>query len=44
MTKDEVFAKVKDIIVEQLGADESDIVMGASSATTSKPIPSTWSS
>jgi acyl carrier protein len=30
MTKDEVFAKVKDIIVEQLGADESDIVMEAS--------------
>lgn len=30
MTKDEVFAKVKDIIVEQLGADESDIKMEAS--------------
>lgn len=30
MTKDEVFAKVKDIIVEQLGADEGDITMSAS--------------
>jgi acyl carrier protein len=30
MTKDEVFAKVKDIIIEQLGADESDITMEAS--------------
>lgn len=30
MTKDEVFAKVKDIIVEQLGADESEITMEAS--------------
>ncbi len=30
MTKDEVFEKVKGIIIEQLGADESDIVMEAS--------------
>jgi acyl carrier protein len=30
MTKDEVFAKVKEIIVEQLGADEGDITMKAS--------------
>jgi len=30
MTKDEVFAKVKNIIVDQLGADESDITMEAS--------------
>ena len=30
MTKDEIFDKVKDIIVEQLGADESDITMEAS--------------
>ena len=29
MTKDEVFDKVKEIIVEQLGADESDITMSA---------------
>ena len=29
MTKDEVFAKVKGIIIEQLGADEDDITMGA---------------
>jgi len=30
MTKDEVFDKVKDIIIEQLGADEGDITMAAS--------------
>ncbi len=30
MTKDEVFGKVKDIIIEQLGADESQINMEAS--------------
>jgi len=30
MTKDEVFVKVKNIIIDQLGADEGDIVMGAS--------------
>jgi len=30
MTKDEVFEKVKGIIIEQLGADESDITMEAS--------------
>jgi acyl carrier protein len=30
MTKDEIFDKVKDIIVEQLGADESDVTMAAS--------------
>ena len=30
MTKDEVLAKVKEIIVEQLGADESDITLAAS--------------
>ncbi len=30
MTKDEVFAKVKDIIIEQLGADEDQINMEAS--------------
>jgi acyl carrier protein len=30
MTKDEVFVKVKNIIIDQLGADESDIVMAAS--------------
>jgi acyl carrier protein len=30
MTKEEVFAKVKDIIVEQLGADEDQITMEAS--------------
>jgi acyl carrier protein len=30
MTKDEVFAKVKEIIVEQLGADEDDVTLGAS--------------
>jgi acyl carrier protein len=30
MTKDDVFAKVKEIIVEQLGADETDITLGAS--------------
>ena len=29
MTKDEVFEKVKGIIVEQLGADEEDITMSA---------------
>ena len=29
MTKDEVFVKVKGIIVDQLGADESDITMAA---------------
>jgi acyl carrier protein len=30
MTKDEVFAKVKDITVEQLGVDEDDVTMEAS--------------
>ncbi|MBE7469809.1 MAG: acyl carrier protein [Anaerolineae bacterium] len=30
MTKDEVFNKVKDIIIEQLGADEDQITMEAS--------------
>ena len=30
MTKDEVLAKVKDIIVEQLGADEGEITLAAS--------------
>jgi acyl carrier protein len=30
MTKDEVLAKVKDIIIEQLGAEESDITLQAS--------------
>ncbi len=30
MTKDEVFEKVKEIIIEQLGADEDDITMEAS--------------
>ena len=30
MTKEEVFAKVRDIIVEQLGADEDQITMEAS--------------
>ena len=30
MTKDEVLAKVKDIIVEQLGADEDEITLAAS--------------
>ncbi len=30
MTKDEVFAKVKDITVEQLGVDEDDVTMDAS--------------
>jgi acyl carrier protein len=30
MTKDEVLAKVKEIIVEQLGAEESDIALRAS--------------
>ena len=30
MTKDEVFEKVKGIIIEQLGADEADITMEAS--------------
>ena len=30
MTKDEIFDKVKEIIVEQLGADEEDITMAAS--------------
>ncbi|MCG3206917.1 MAG: Acyl carrier protein [Anaerolineae bacterium] len=29
MTKDEVFNKVKDIIIDQLGADEADITMEA---------------
>ena len=29
MTKDEVFVKVKGIIIDQLGADESDITMEA---------------
>ena len=29
MTKDEVFVKVKEIIIEQLGADEDDITMEA---------------
>jgi acyl carrier protein len=30
MTKDEVFAKVKDITVEQLGVDEDEVTMEAS--------------
>lgn len=30
MTKDEVFAKVKDITVEQLGVDEDEVTMDAS--------------
>jgi acyl carrier protein len=30
MTKEEVFAKVRDIIIEQLGADEEQITMEAS--------------
>jgi acyl carrier protein len=30
MTKEDVFAKVKDIIIEQLGADEDQITMEAS--------------
>lgn len=30
MTKEEVFDKVKDIIIEQLGADEDQITMEAS--------------
>lgn len=30
MTKDEVYEKIKGIVVEQLGADEADIVMEAS--------------
>jgi len=30
MTKDEIYGKVSEIIVEQLGADESDITMEAS--------------
>jgi acyl carrier protein len=30
MSKEEVFAKVRDIIVEQLGADEDQITMEAS--------------
>ncbi len=30
MTKEEVFTKVKEIIIDQLGADEDDIVMEAS--------------
>lgn len=30
MTKEEVFDKVKDIIIEQLGADEGQITMEAS--------------
>ncbi len=29
MNKDELFAKVKETIIEQLGANESDITMGA---------------
>ena len=29
MTKDEVFAKVKDITVEQLGVDEDEVTMDA---------------
>ena len=29
MTKEEVFEKVKEIIIEQLGADEDDITMAA---------------
>jgi len=29
MTRDEVFVKVKGIIVDQLGADESDVTMDA---------------
>ena len=29
MTENEVFDKVKDIIIEQLGADEDEITMGA---------------
>jgi len=29
MTQDEVFVKVKDIIIDQLGADEADITMEA---------------
>ncbi len=29
MTKDEVFAKVKDITVEQLGVDEDEVTMEA---------------
>jgi acyl carrier protein len=30
MTKDEVFAKVRDITVEQLGVDEDEVTMEAS--------------
>jgi acyl carrier protein len=30
MTKDEIYGKVSEIIVEQLGADEDDITMAAS--------------
>jgi acyl carrier protein len=30
MTKDEVFAKVKEITMEQLGVDDEDVVMEAS--------------
>ena len=30
MTKDEVYEKIKGIVVEQLGADEADITMEAS--------------
>ncbi|MCB0209246.1 MAG: acyl carrier protein [Anaerolineae bacterium] len=30
MTKDEVFEKIKAIVVEQLGADEDDVTMEAS--------------
>jgi acyl carrier protein len=30
MTQEEVFAKVRDIIIEQLGADEDQITMAAS--------------
>ncbi|MCB0167616.1 MAG: acyl carrier protein [Anaerolineae bacterium] len=30
MTKDEVYEKIKGIVVEQLGADEADITMAAS--------------
>ena len=29
MSRDEIFAKIKETIVEQLGADEGDIVLGA---------------
>jgi acyl carrier protein len=29
MTKDEVFAKIRDIVVEQLGADENQVTLDA---------------